>query len=97
MLITPEKRMNWEKTFRAMQADGVPIPVVKDHKAGSEATLGYVYDVRQNGDWWEELHGYIGDGSLDVKAGSLDNLFAFDHADNGPNKLFLDPSTGARQ
>lgn len=66
MLITPEKRMNWEKTFRAMQADGVPIPVVKDHKAGSEATLGYVYDVRQNGDWWEELHGYIGDGSLDV-------------------------------
>lgn len=66
MLITPEKRMSWERNYRMMQADGVPIPVVKDHKAGSDATLGYVYDVRQNGEWWEELHGYIGDNALDV-------------------------------
>jgi len=41
--------------------------------------------------------GQIGNFSMDTKAGSLLNLFAFGHGDdeNGGNKLFLDPTTGA--
>jgi hypothetical protein len=64
--VTPDRRASWETTFRQMSADGVRVPVVKDHKMSSESTLGYVYDVRNSGEWWEELHGYIGDESLDI-------------------------------
>ena len=45
--------------------------------------------------------GRIGDFSFDTKAGSLSHLFAFTHDDEdghrGPNKLILDPQTGARR
>jgi phospholipase C len=44
--------------------------------------------------------GRIGDFSFDTKAGSLGNLFSFKDGDDdhrGPNKLFLDPQTGARR
>jgi phospholipase C len=41
--------------------------------------------------------GRIGNFSLDAKAGSLDNLFAFQNGGGGPNKLFLDPTTGEKQ
>jgi phospholipase C len=40
--------------------------------------------------------GKIGNVSLDTKAGTLDNLFGFDHRGGGPSKLFLDPATGAK-
>ena len=39
--------------------------------------------------------GHIGDGSLDTKAGSLDNLFDFGHHHgHQTDKLILDPATG---
>ncbi len=50
--------------------------------------------------------GRIGDGSLDVKAGSLLNMFSFSRSgegeggsgsNEGANKLFLDPVTGEKQ
>jgi phospholipase C len=41
--------------------------------------------------------GRIGNFSMDTKAGSLGNMFDFSHGDDyGPNKLFLDPYTGAK-
>jgi phospholipase C len=41
--------------------------------------------------------GRIGNFSLDAKAGSLDNLFDFHRRGGGPQKLFLDPTTGAKR
>ena len=43
--------------------------------------------------------GRTGNYSMDTKAGSLLNMFSFEGADRdgGANKLFLDPTTGAKQ
>jgi phospholipase C len=41
--------------------------------------------------------GRIGNFSFDEKAGTLENLFDFSRRGGGPNKLFLDPTTGAKQ
>jgi phospholipase C len=38
--------------------------------------------------------GRIGNSSFDAFAGSLVNMFAFDHHDAGERRLFLDPMTG---
>jgi phospholipase C len=61
-----------------------------DHSVTDQSSI-----LRFIEDNWQT--GRIGNFSFDAKAGSLDNLFAFDHSGNGPNKLLLDPTTGAKQ
>jgi phospholipase C len=47
-------------------------------------------------DTWKS--GRIGNGSFDVKAGSLPNMFSFDNrGGRGPDRLLLDPQTGRQQ
>jgi len=62
-----------------------------DHSVTDQSSI-----LRFIEDNWQTAR--IGNFSFDSKAGSLNNLFAFDrHADEGgPNKLFLDPETGLR-
>ncbi len=67
LAVDAKRRKGWEDNFRKMQAAGERVPVVKDHADDkSDATLGYVMDVRQNGAWLEELHQYLGDSARDV-------------------------------
>lgn len=65
LCITPERRKKWEDNFRAMRAANVDVPVIKDHLS-STGTLGYVVDVRQNGEWYEELQQYLGAEAKDI-------------------------------
>jgi phospholipase C len=58
-----------------------------DHTTTDQSSiLRFVEDNWQTGN--------IGNFSMDVKAGSLLNMFDFSHGNNGSNKLFLDPATG---
>lgn len=59
--VTPERRRQWEESFRKMRRNGVEVPIVEDHSESAAKTLGYVMDVRQRDGWFEELHQYIGD------------------------------------
>lgn len=59
------RRKKWEENFRQMRAAHVDVPVIKDHVA-SDGTLGYVVDVRNNGEWFEELHQYLGEAERDT-------------------------------
>lgn len=60
------RRKIWSDNFAAMQRNGVAVPIVKDHKVTSDSMLGYVVGMRNNGQWLEELHQYLGDASRDV-------------------------------
>jgi hypothetical protein len=64
--VTPDRRRGWESTFRQMRAAGVEVPIIEDHREEARKSLGYVVDVRQNGDWYEELHQYLGDDARTV-------------------------------
>ncbi|MGZ4813807.1 MAG: phospholipase C [Terriglobales bacterium] len=62
-----------------------------DHSVTDQSSI-----LRFIEDNWQT--GRIGNYSMDTKAGSLLNMFDFGHDDdNGPGKLFLDPTTGAKQ
>ena len=59
-----------------------------DHSVTDQSSI-----LRFIEDNWQTAR--IGNFSFDSKAGSLNNLFAFDRrADGRPDKLFLDPETG---
>lgn len=67
LAVDAARRKGWEANFRKMSDAGEKVPVVKDHADDkSDAMLGYVVDVRQNGAWLEELHQYLGDDARDV-------------------------------
>ena len=61
-----------------------------DHSVTDQASV-----LRFIEDNWQL--GQIGNYSLDVKAGPLDNLFDFKQGGKGPDKLFLDPITGEKK
>jgi hypothetical protein len=65
--VDASRRRTWEQNFRRMKDAGEEVPIVEDHAdAKSNATLGYVVDVRQNGKWYEELHQYLGERERDT-------------------------------
>jgi hypothetical protein len=60
------RRQQWESSFKKLQANGVAVPIVKDHKETADNTLGYVVDVKNEGLWLWELHQYLGDADRDT-------------------------------
>lgn len=60
------RRRKLEETFRRMKQNGVAVPVVLDHDESADKCRGYVVDVRQNGQWLEELHQYLGPDARDT-------------------------------
>jgi phospholipase C len=58
-----------------------------DHSVTDQSSI-----LRFIEDNWDT--GRIGDDSFDVKAGTLDNMFAFGRPLSRPRRLFLDPITG---
>jgi len=66
LVVTPERRIKWEQAFRRLLAAGVEHPIVLDHRTDAESLVGYVLNVRQEGDWYWELHQYLGEESRDV-------------------------------
>ena len=64
--ITAERRKAWANNIKEANRAGVEIPVVEDHKESASNTLGYVIDARNNGEWYEELHQYLGQSACDL-------------------------------
>jgi len=47
--VTPERLAHWAETWRKMRDAGIQVPVNRDHKPGVENHLGYVRDLRVEG------------------------------------------------
>lgn len=64
--ITPDMRADLAMAFNDREKSGDETPIVMDHKEGAASTLGYVKAVKQDGDWFTELHQYLGRGAADI-------------------------------
>ena len=64
-----EKRLDgWAANFRRMKAAGVDVPVPVDHSSSARDNLGYVVDVKRDGDALKLLHQLIGDDAIKLAA-----------------------------
>lgn len=62
--ITPEKIDAWVSNFQRMKTAGVDVEVVKDHRHDAEAVVGYVTDMRREGDRLIAVHEMVGDDAI---------------------------------
>jgi hypothetical protein len=64
-----EKRLDgWAENFRRMKAAGVDVPVPVDHSSSARDNLGYVVDVKREGDTLKLLHQLIGEDAIKLAA-----------------------------
>lgn len=59
---------NWVKTFALMKQQGVDVTVNADHSDKAANALGYVVDMRREGDTLKVLHALIGDDAIRMAA-----------------------------
>ncbi len=52
--------------FGKMRDNGVPVPIVRDHKESADSTLGYIVDAKLDGGRLHLLQQYLGDDARDV-------------------------------
>lgn len=58
----------WVRNFGRMKKAGVDVPVPVDHSPRARDNLGYVVDVRRDGDTLRLLHQFIGDDAIRLAA-----------------------------
>jgi hypothetical protein len=64
-----EQRLNnWAANFHRMKAAGVDVPVPVDHSTSARDNLGYIVDVKRDGDTLKLLHQLIGDDAIKLAA-----------------------------
>ena len=64
-----EQRLDaWAQNFQRMKAAGVDVPVPVDHSTSARDNLGYVVDIRRDGDTLKLLHQLIGDDAIKLAA-----------------------------
>jgi hypothetical protein len=64
-----EKRLDgWAENFRRMKAAGVDVPVPVDHSTRARDNLGYIVDVKRDGDTLKLLHQLIGEDAIQLAA-----------------------------
>ena len=64
--VTRQKLDGYARTFAAMRANGVGVPILADHAPTAAATLGWIVDVRRDGDRLLELHQFLGEQARDT-------------------------------
>jgi hypothetical protein len=64
--ITRDKLDGYTQTFAKMKTNGVNVPILMDHNTSAAATLGWIVDVKRDGDRLMELHQFLGETSRDI-------------------------------
>ena len=64
--ITRDRLNGFVNNFNRMRENGVGVPILMDHSATADATLGWIVDVRLDGDRLLELHQFLGESSRDI-------------------------------
>jgi hypothetical protein len=68
LLVDRQRLDTWADNFRRMREAGVDVPVPVDHSPSARDNLGYVIDVRRDGDTLRLLHQLIGDDAIKLAA-----------------------------
>jgi hypothetical protein len=64
--VTRDRLDGYVNNFNRMRDNGVGVPILMDHSATAEATLGWIVDVRRDGDRLLELHQFLGESARDI-------------------------------
>ena len=64
--VTRDRLDGYARTFSAMRANGVGVPILMDHAPTAAATLGWIVAVRRDGDRLLELHQFLGEQARDT-------------------------------
>ena len=64
--ITRERLDGFVNNFNRMRENGVGVPILMDHAATAQSTLGWIVDVRRDGDRLLELHQFLGESARDI-------------------------------
>ena len=64
--ITRDRLEGFARTFSKMKSNGVGVPILMDHAASAASTLGWIVDVKLDGDRLMELHQFLGETSRDI-------------------------------
>lgn len=80
----------WAENFRRMKAAGVDVPVPVDHSSSARDNLGYVIDVKREGDTLRLLHQLIGEDAIKLAARNKVSLGIDPHFVDGLGNIFGD-------
>jgi hypothetical protein len=64
--ITRDRLDSFVANFNRMRDNGVGVPILMDHSATAESTLGWIVDVKRDGDRLMELHQFLGESARDI-------------------------------
>jgi hypothetical protein len=64
--ITRDRLDGFVNNFNRMRDNGVGVPILMDHAAEAAATLGWIVDVKRDGDRFLELHQFLGEEARDI-------------------------------
>lgn len=64
--ITRERLSGFARTFGRMKSNGVGVPILMDHAQSAASTLGWIVDVKVDGERFMELHQFLGETARDI-------------------------------
>jgi hypothetical protein len=64
--ITRDRLDRLVNNFSRMKSNGVGVPILMDHAPTASATLGWIVDVKRDGDRLMELHQFLGEEARDI-------------------------------
>jgi hypothetical protein len=64
--ITRDRLDGFVQNFNRMKDAGVGVPILMDHAATASSTLGWIVDVKRDGDRFLELHQFLGEDARDI-------------------------------
>ena len=64
--ITRDRLDGYVANFNRMKDNGVGVPILMDHTAAAASTLGWIVDVKRDGDQLLELHQFLGESARDI-------------------------------
>jgi hypothetical protein len=64
--ITRDRLDGFVANFNRMRDNGVAVPILMDHTATAVSTLGWIVDVKRQGDQLLELHQFLGESARDI-------------------------------
>ncbi len=64
--ITRDRLDGFVATFNRMKENGVGVPILMDHAATASATLGWIVELKREGDKLLELHQFLGESAREI-------------------------------
>lgn len=68
LFVDRQRLDTWAQNFRRMKEAGVEVPVPVDHSLSARDNLGYIVDIKRDGDTLKLLHQLIGDDAIKLAA-----------------------------